>query len=465
MKISREAGISAGARRALYVLAVLPAAYVFVVIQYSAITLPFWDHTELIRWISAWHDGTFTFSSLLAPHNHTRPLVYRGVMMANAILTAWDIRSEYIYMYVAIFGTFACHWWALKKLAPSSSGLVLPAALLVVSIFVFSPAGHNNHWWSMMFQLNATNVLITVAFLVTFTNPTKWLNHVLGALSCWLATYCLTNGLVAFIAIIITLQLGSPILWRPSKWVLFWVANFAAVLLTYLPGMSGSMESAHPSVIDLIWFTFVYLGAPLGSLIWFPFRNQFDVPVSTMFNGICGVALVAAACFWAWRAWGDLRNGRPAALILAGFALFAGGSALVTGWGRAAFDAAGVSNANASRYTIFGVYLLLGQVYYIAYLMAGRETSGAPTQSGGLSWPSLAASLAVSASVVLAGVTYYRAIRIYQDVRFFSAALATAYPTGLEPTARDGFIHPNQDFVRQLKADLQRLKIGPYRER
>ncbi|MBA1158172.1 hypothetical protein [Microvirga mediterraneensis] len=465
MKISRESGVAASVRRALYVLAVLPAVYVFVVIQYSAITLPFWDHTELIRWIAAWHDGTFTFASLLAPHNHTRPLVYRGVMLANAILTAWDLRSEYIYMYVAIFGTFACHWWGLKRLIPSNDGLVLPAAMLVVSIFIFSPAGHNNHWWSMMFQLNATNALIALALLVIFTNPGKWLNHVIGAISCWLAAYCLTNGLVAFIAIIITLQFGSHSLWRPSKWVLFWVINFAVVLLTYVPGMSGSMESAHPGVVDLIRFTFVYLGAPLGSLIWFPFKNQFDVPASTMFNGICGFALVGTGCFWVWRAWDDLRSGRPPALILVGFALFAGGSAIVTGWGRAGFDAAGVSNANASRYTIFGVYLLLGQVYYVAHLMAQRKALRAPSQPRRLHWSSLAASLAVSATVLLGSITYYRAIRIYQDVRFFSAELATAYPIGLEPTPRDGFIHPSPEFVRQLKADLQRLKIGPYRER
>jgi hypothetical protein len=54
-----------------------------------------------------------------------------------------------------------------------------------------------------------------------------------------------------------------------------------------------------------------------------------------------------------------------------GFSLFAGVSALATAWGRSAIDVYGVSNANASRYTIFGVYLLLGQIYYVAAGLTG----------------------------------------------------------------------------------------------
>jgi len=60
-------------RGLLFLLAALPALYVFFAIQYSAITVPFWDHAEMILRISSWYDGDFHFSSLWEPHNHTRP--------------------------------------------------------------------------------------------------------------------------------------------------------------------------------------------------------------------------------------------------------------------------------------------------------------------------------------------------------------------------------------------------------
>jgi len=69
-------------RAMLLLLAALPALCTSVAIQYAAITVPFWDHTELIHWIASWHDGSFRFSSLWAPHNQTRPLVYRFVVLA-----------------------------------------------------------------------------------------------------------------------------------------------------------------------------------------------------------------------------------------------------------------------------------------------------------------------------------------------------------------------------------------------
>jgi hypothetical protein len=36
----------------LILLAAIPAVYLLLAIQYSAITVPFWDHTELIHWIA-----------------------------------------------------------------------------------------------------------------------------------------------------------------------------------------------------------------------------------------------------------------------------------------------------------------------------------------------------------------------------------------------------------------------------
>jgi hypothetical protein len=449
-------------RTALLLLSAIPALYLVVAIQYSAITVPFWDHTELIRWISSWYNGTFIFSDLWAPHNHTRPFVYRAVMLFNAVLTGWDIRSEYVYMYAAIYGLFACHVVALHRITRSAGNpLIFPVTLLLASLLLFSPAGHNNHWWSMMFQLNVANLLIGFGLLAVFLHPDRWTSQLLGIASCWLAAYTLTNGIFAFVAVIAALQLASASR-RPDGWALIWFLNLVLLLALYLPGMPPSGGSVHPAPVQVAQFAVVYLGAPLGSLLWFPFKSQFDLPLPTVFNAVCGGLLLVSAALLCWHARTRLRERRPAALILVGFIIFSVVSALATAWGRAAFDANGVSNANASRYTIFGVYLLLAHIYYVSAAWVEGWLPALPASARGWKWRILIVSAIIS-FVLPAFISYARAVPVYVEAHDFNRVLTKAYVCGNRPTEFDQFLHPELDFVRQLKGELLRLQIGPYR--
>ena len=92
----------------LWAAAMAPALFVLLIIQYSAITVPFWDHCELGRLLIPIHDHGFQLASLWAPHNQHRPLTYRAVLLLNAYLTNWDIRSEYVYLIAAMFRAFCC---------------------------------------------------------------------------------------------------------------------------------------------------------------------------------------------------------------------------------------------------------------------------------------------------------------------------------------------------------------------
>lgn len=448
---------AASIRFFLYVFIALPPVYIFFAIQYSAITVPFWDHCELIRWITSWYDGNFYFSSLWAPHNHTRPLVYRSVMLFNAVLTDWDIRSEYIYLYLVIFGGFFCHVAALRKITmQSNSNVLYPAILLLISLFYFSPVGHNNHWWSMMFQLDAANLFIVIGLLLPFLYPQKLSSHIFAAISCWLASYTLTNGIFALIAVLITFQLSSNKLVYPNRWAIFWGANLLVLMISYLPGISLSESSAHPSLLQLFEFCLAYLGSPLAGLIKFPFKNMFWLPTAIVFNAICGALLLVSWSVAVWRSQPQLRQQKSDVLILIGFGIFALISALATGWGRAAFDEYGVSNGNSSRYSIFGVYLILGQLYYWASYLAHNK----------FNQKHLRYITPVSVIfIIFATVAYINSINVYKDANNFNKTLMNAYIWGLETTELDKRIYPNIDFVKQLKANLQRLELGPYNSR
>jgi|GEM_PF-3566009 len=449
-------------RSILFLFVALPVVYTFVAIQYASITVPFWDHTELIHWIAAWYDGNFSYSSLLEPHNHSRPLVYRFIMVFNAALTDWDIRSEYVYMYLVLFATFGCHVWILRQLiSPAMQSIIYLVALLLISLVFFSPSGHNNHWWSMMFQLNATNLFVTYSFLMVFIRPKRLTNHVLAALSCWLAVFTLTNGLFAVITIGLVFQLSTKQMLRLNRWTLFWVGNLTALLILYLPGLALSTNPARPTLLQLAQFSLAYLGAPLGGLLLFQYRNMFDIPVSIVVNAACGAFAVTTAVLLCWQSRNKLREQNAAAMILYGFTIFAVMSAIATGWGRAAFDEYGIANGNSSRYTIFGAYIMLGQIYYLAVRIANGSWNNA------LSSVKLQRYIAVVlvAFVFLSFVSYGRAINVYADAHRFSKKLFEAYPWGLHPTIQDQSIHPDPKSVYRLKSDLQRLELGPYNGR
>lgn len=146
--------------RLLCLLIAAPAVFLFFAILHSAITVPFWDHLEFGRLLVRWHDGTFQWSELWAGHNHSRPFTFRCVYLLNALLSDWDIRSEYAYVYASLYGAFALAAWAIWKATRDCSRPTRLALVAVVSYFAFSPVGHNNHWWSMMLQLDLAHFFI-----------------------------------------------------------------------------------------------------------------------------------------------------------------------------------------------------------------------------------------------------------------------------------------------------------------
>src|SRR5260370_2147033 len=81
----------------LSLLVIAPAGFLFAAVQYSALTFPFWDHCEIVSYFVKVHDHTLRLPDLWAPHNHARPFTYRILILANGLLTNWDVRSEYIF--------------------------------------------------------------------------------------------------------------------------------------------------------------------------------------------------------------------------------------------------------------------------------------------------------------------------------------------------------------------------------
>ncbi len=432
---------------------IAPGIYLFVMMQYSAITYPFWDHLELVRFLTKLHDGALTFGDLVSAHNQTRPLVYRAIYLANAVATNWDIRSEYAIMYATIYGLFAAHIFLITKLCKGRT--IQYPIMALISVLFFSPVGHNNFWWSMMLQLNMANLLIFLSVVVVALGPYSWIRHVIAASLGWLAAYTLTNGLFLFISMAVVLQLTTPRWRKLDPLAGFWVLNLVVLLAVYLPGIP--MGNGRPSITSLVLFTLAYLGTPVADLIWFPYRSQFDIPLNVWWPALCGAALLCLSGMCFWRVRKSLRTRDAAILVFLLCTTFAVVSGLATAWGRAAFDEFGVAAANSSRYSIFAVYLTFGLIYLFAGTDAGKRIS---TWSLG---PALRLAV-VAVSLLVVGTTYYRGIHVYWESHQFNQLLGRAYLLDERSRADDKYIYPVPEYTRWAKAQLIRLKLGPYQD-
>jgi hypothetical protein len=95
------------------------------------------------------YQGDFHFRDLWAPLNQARPLLYRVLLLANAVLTNWDIRSEYVYLFLAMYSGFLVLAYGLWRAAGRRADIRFLCLLVLMSVFAFSPVGHNNQWWSL----------------------------------------------------------------------------------------------------------------------------------------------------------------------------------------------------------------------------------------------------------------------------------------------------------------------------
>lgn len=446
--------------------ALVPALYLFFAIQYGSITFPFWDHCELVRFFVKLYDGTLTFQDLWSPHNHTRPFFLRLIYIFNGWLTDWDVRSEYVYMYLAIYGAFAWQGSVLWKIAGSTFTVKFCTLFLLCSIFSFSPVGHNNHWWSMMLQLNLAYLFIVIGLTLGCFFPHQWRATLFAAAACIVATFTLTNGLFAMIAISVVAQLSAKRMYRINRFTAFWVLSILLISLVYFPGLPENPSSvARPGPVEILRFVVVYVGSPIGGLLRFPYQDQFFIPRPTVFNGFVGVLFLCLICGLLFFGRKEVRVEESKGYrILLGSFVFTILSAVATAMGRAAFDDYGVSNANSSRYSLMSSVLIMGTLFYFAdYLTKREKNKSSSYQTFSLPKLKWVTTGMLITFVVLAANSYGRALSIYQQIHGFNELLADAYYKE-SPNIEENSIYPRTDFVVWMKKELKRLKIGPYRQ-
>jgi hypothetical protein len=438
---------------ALVIGIAFPPIYLLVMVQYGARLFPFWDHMATAKQIIEYFDGTLTLKSMFEPQSQARPLFPRLIFIGNAALTNWDIRSEYVYIYLTVYGTLAALLLTLQRLANGWPGSVTLTASLCISIISCSPVGAMNYYWSLMLIATLSYFCSIVAFLVVSVYPMSRISNVVAVILAWIASYSISQGLLVFPVVIFVHQLIAPRMLVPTRWSCFWIANAVACYASYFPGLTNDLPfPAPPRLYDFLGFIVVYIGNPLGSLLWFPNLGAILIRSEIIINAACGVLLLGVSILISIRVWQKKIVNCPETLIFVAFATFAVACAMMTALGRANGPEP-IAVANSSRYSIFAATLLLGLTFFFARRFAKRDLLP-------FGWYKAGIGLFFAASIV----SYARAVPVFRATHDDNEWLAAVYDPHRRPTDDlDRQAFPNKVYFDNYRSDLLRLRIGPYR--
>lgn len=348
--------LSRAGRVAPLLLAAIPLVFLSVSIARYEVDVPFWDHWLFPPMLKESYEGTLSFESFWEQHNEHRPVFPRIAMLVLARLTGWDVSYELGLSVSMATGILAAFYY-LTTVSMRSTGRRPTRWLLpLASLIVFSLAQWENWlWgWNLMIVMNVCAVVVGIALLAG--EELSWIRLIGGVTAGIVATYSFANGLLYWLVGLPVLLVSSS---NRKRAIAVWVTAAAASLASYMyryhkPSYHPSLWEAATKPLEYARYVLGYLGAPLVS------TNLAAAPI----EGLLGLLAVCVLVWLLARRGHHLRTLVPFAAL----ALYAVGSALITGIGRVGF---GSDQAFTSRYTTISSLLWLAIPGLLCLLVDG----------------------------------------------------------------------------------------------
>ena len=416
------------------------------------ITVPFWDQWELPTILSRLESGEYRFVEFFAQHNEHRSVFPRLVFLGLARLSGYDVRWE-LYANVALAALTLVVLWRLlalttRGIAPGlGRWLVVPVAWLVFSLVQFE-----NWSWGWQLHVFLSVWATVVSFWALARWPGAWLGLLLACGAGFVAAFSFANGLLVLALVpLAVFGAGSDRAGRRLALLLVSVAVAVTVFAGYFAAYEKPLH--HPALFGVDWLTYLsyvlmFTGAPVAAVD----------PELARLAGLLGIVALVAAIGWLWR-----RAPASRSLVLPWglLALYALGSAAVTGMARAGF---GATQGVSSRYTT------IAMLFWVSLVVLGSLTlrlalgdAGWRTMGQGRRIAAALIVVVVLGSVVSFGVTY-RWGRLQLKAR--AAALRDAEECLLAyRRAPDGCLqalYPSVPALREWAAWLDAHGIGPF---
>lgn len=423
------------------------------------VQVPWYDEFFQFAFLFDAHQGLLSWDDLWQPyggaHRTVLPrLVYAAVLNA----TPWD-RRVWLTVNPLLVGVAFLFLALVVRRTVAARGLALGLiAALGGLLFALSQYGH----WLLPFGLQFGLVICfgAVALWALSARPLGWPHHALAIGATWLASWSSLQGLTLWIAL---LPLVVAAGWRK---VATWGAAAAVVIGTYAFGLPGSAGPT-PAPGELLGFTLVSLGAPLGTLQSFTTRGQFWSHLAVqpelrwaLLLGVASLPLLALNLLALWRQRREDLAVITRALPWCCLALFAFACAAVTALGRA-ID--GTETALTSRYHTFAI------PWWIALLVLGAQATANARQGWSRrGWPGALAATnllaLVAGAVCFAQVTLVSGLLAGDVHGELRRAEACAHDLATAPDGCLALLHPVPSVARLRLAQLAEARLALYRD-
>ncbi len=441
-----------------WLLVLLPALYYVAFSQSGALVHPFWDHAgDTSSLVASAHDGALTLSRIFQPHNEHRIAAPRLLLLGPALLSGWNLRWEFVLLNLFQTGQVAAVLFFLHRVLPANVGGWERTAILgAAAILGFSPAQHVNMWWSFMIELVMCCAYVLCAYVLLAQAARRWPSRILAAILLWFATYSFASGILAFLPVLLLVLFLRKTTWMERA---FWIANATAAAALYFPGLPFTAQE-HPGVIDLALYVLVFLGKPLGNLVWMYHIGMFGHASEYAINAVCGgvvCALAAAYFIHVLRKRERLAETRNGFFVLAvSYAVLVAGA---VGYGRGALPGYGVAHAGVSPTTIVANIMYFGLLAACCDLQRAlpfltRLKGGFAARAG---WAAAVLLLALSCT------TYARAWAIVDEAQGLNRSLSKAYAVHDKSVPEDSSLYPSASEALAIKQRLHERRLGPYR--
>lgn len=417
----------------------LPLAYLTACVVRYAVDVPLADQWALVPLVEKMYRGTLTLKDLLAQHNEHRPFFPKLWMLSLIRLTSWNLAYELagnILLATVLFLMIR------RQLALTfrSAAVHQPTWLLPTLSMVIFSLHQSSNWLSGYPVAIFMNALPAVSGLFLLSRPNLQRSHGWAALFLGgVSTLSFSSGLLYGSVGLLVLWVGTS--GRPDRipWLWAWGLLGAGLIFVYAltchrPPHHFPLERGSEHPLKLIQYILNYLGAPL-----FP-RN----PVRAGWAGVAGTGLVT------WLGWRlrAIEKFPPGILLPYGaLALYALGTACLTGIGRVGF---GVAQALSSRDITFA------NLFWIAALvLLALTTAKKPAKSG---W-------ALCCVAGLALLVAFNSIRARNDFRDYHRSLSAARVElfRLRDDSKLRLLFPNPDIIRQCVPILSKYRLSVFR--
>ena len=200
-----------------FLLSIIPLGVLAALISYYAVDIFMWDEWELISLLEKFHNGTLTLSDLFAQHNEHRIFLGKLFIIANAILTGWNVYYEIAINVLFAIGTSIVIFYAVEHAGRLSAArknmLYFTCACL---IFSFTQQANWLSGFQMQIFMAVFFALLTFAIIIYGGEKTIFL----AVLSAVLASYSFASGVFVWPAGLVLLLLKKNTKGRIALWLI-----------------------------------------------------------------------------------------------------------------------------------------------------------------------------------------------------------------------------------------------------